>query len=79
MSITPWNNCVFGTCPIAINNPAQSIVLSSPEVFRTFTPVTLSCSTSVTSVTSEFHTISILSWDKVRSAMIFEARNSSRR
>ena len=80
MSITPLNNAVLGTSPIAINTPAQSIVVSAPvTVSRTRTPVTSSFATSRISTTSLFHTGLIFGFASTRSAMIFDARSESRR
>ena len=80
MSICPLNGSVFGWWPIAVK---RAFTLSSEvsPVFTFFsrTPVTSFFATSNTSSTTEFQTISIFGCLITRSAMIFDARNWSRR
>ena len=65
---------------MATNTPAQSMTLSFPVFkFFTLTPMTLSCLTSRISVVTESQTGLIFGLESVRPAMIFDARNVSRR
>ena len=63
MSMTPLKSCVLGTWPMATNTPAHSSTLSALVLtFFNRTPVTLSCFTSRTSVTTESQIGLILGW-----------------
>ena len=70
---------MFGSCPIATKSPSVGSSVFSPVfTFWTRTALTLP-SSPITSSTTAFVIQSILGFERARSSMIGDARNSSRR